>query len=349
MSRQNNFNIIRLVAAFMVLFSHSWALSGRENNEPLVMLTDGLIGFGSLGVLIFFSISGFLVAQSYDYHRNSWFFIKARALRIFPALFFSSLMTVLVIVPLTLPDGDVWVFWLNPETWHYVWGNTGWQHIQTLNGIFETTPFPKAVNGSLWTLKYELFMYGVIWGLGLLGVLARPIALAFVSLLALVAWLVLPSDVLLNSVFWNLGLYSLVVAFITGSLMWRLSNYWLAVMDKPWAGLRVPVLIAMMVLLGFLWPSSAVAYISWLVALSMTVIFVALYPKWYCARLNWKVDYSYGLYLFAFPVQQSLMVFWPSMSIWLYIASAFVISLGFAALSWHWIEQPALALKKYIW
>lgn len=61
-------------------------------------------------------------------------------------------------------------------------------------------------------------------------------------------------------------------------------------------------------------------------------------------RLN-KLDYSYGIYIYAFPVQQSLASIWPSMSVRAHVSLAFVGAAGLAGLSWHWVEAPALRFK----
>jgi len=85
--RRNNFDFIRLVAAIMVIFSHSWPLTeGSNRYEPLAVFTHNQIDFGSLAVYMFFIISGFLIAMSYDRTRNLGRFVKARVLRIVPAL-----------------------------------------------------------------------------------------------------------------------------------------------------------------------------------------------------------------------------------------------------------------------
>src|SRR5579872_6898893 len=84
--RANNFNLLRFFAASLVILSHCSAIAWGENPEPVWNYFGGLETGGSLGVLIFFAISGFLVVQSFVSRARLKYFVAARALRIYPGL-----------------------------------------------------------------------------------------------------------------------------------------------------------------------------------------------------------------------------------------------------------------------
>src|SRR6516164_10015022 len=107
--RHNNFDALRLVAAASVVFSHSFLIAeGTQDHEPLIWLTGNQSILGLAGVFVFFAISGFLVTQSFEETGNAWRFLAKRALRIFPGLFITTLLSAFVLAPLvtTLPLGS---------------------------------------------------------------------------------------------------------------------------------------------------------------------------------------------------------------------------------------------------
>jgi len=168
--RDNNFNLMRLGAAVLVLFSHSFALaSGQPSDEPL----RGILGvsLGTLSVDLFFVISGFLVTCSLLQRRNLRDFFAARFLRIYPALW---IMVGVVVLFLGTRFGDTSLpmFLKSPDTVRFlkrnltlVFGNYDRLGLHE----FGMLPYPHAVNGSLWTMPFEIWMYlalASIWAVG---------------------------------------------------------------------------------------------------------------------------------------------------------------------------------------
>jgi peptidoglycan/LPS O-acetylase OafA/YrhL len=171
--RDNNFNLVRLLAAGCVLVSHSWPLSGTPG-EPF----ERFAGFslGHFGVDIFFVVSGFLVTGSLFARRTLGAFVRARALRIFPALTVNAFGTALVIGPLVtaLPLA---AYFTSPLTWAYAVLNSTtwpWGVVWSLPGVFRGLPAGDAVNGALWSLPWELTMYAMLVVLGALALRTRP-------------------------------------------------------------------------------------------------------------------------------------------------------------------------------
>jgi peptidoglycan/LPS O-acetylase OafA/YrhL len=169
--RDNNFQLIRLVAASFVVLFHSFALTGRWTQEPLWRVMPET-NFGALGVKIFFVVSGFLVTRSWLSRRAVGPFVAARVLRIYPALVAATLLTILLA---GISSSLAWPqFLADPQTIDYAWRVAlGWEVVYRLPGAFPTNPFPHDVNGSLWTLPIELRLYVASAGAGFLGILAR--------------------------------------------------------------------------------------------------------------------------------------------------------------------------------
>jgi peptidoglycan/LPS O-acetylase OafA/YrhL len=166
--RSNNFGLIRLVAASLVVFGHSFDLVRRP--EPLAPTLE--LTWGTIGVLIFFSMSGFLVARSWATGPRLVEFATKRALRLLPALFVSSLVCAVVLGPLVTTE-PLRSYLDDPATKTYVLDNSLLQTVYALPNVFGNLPFPGTVNGSLWTLPIEAKAYAFVAVVGLLGLLRR--------------------------------------------------------------------------------------------------------------------------------------------------------------------------------
>ncbi len=185
--RANNFDCMRFVAAALVVLGHSYWLSGRAHSEPLRAFT-GHSDMADVAVNVFFVMSGYLIHASWRHSAGPLAFIGKRALRIFPALAVSVLFTVLVIGPLTteLPLAE---YLSAPQTRAYLGNIALLTHFQ-LPGVFVHNPFPDTVNGSLWTLPYEAFMYLSLLALGMTGLLRRLSTVVPLVLLVVYFWLI---------------------------------------------------------------------------------------------------------------------------------------------------------------
>jgi len=166
--RENNFNLIRLVASLLVIYGHSYALVSMGGAD----LFRRLIGWGfsgGLAVDMFFAISGFLVTASAL--KGDWrFYITSRVLRIYPGLLLSVTLTVLVVGPLltTAPD-----YWKSAQVWRYwIHNSAAFTTEYFLPGVFADHR-DKALNGVLWSVILEVRLYVLVLILYFLGVLQR--------------------------------------------------------------------------------------------------------------------------------------------------------------------------------
>lgn len=322
---RNHFNLIRLVAAWMVIWSHAWAITGTPGNDPFAHLTLTRSA-GAFAVDVFFVISGFLVAASFE--RHGWReFLIARALRIYPALIVCTLLTVCVLGPLLTTASD---YWRDPTTWRYLAGNaTLWRAEFWLPGVFETLP-RTAVNGSLWTLPIEGRLYVALLFAGLLGML-KPwrYALAWAVALAVAcayAWRHAPLPEWLAYLVW------VTAFFITGTLLW----VWRARLALGWRYL-LPLLLAAAVARGTPW--FVPAYFATVAYGTFCVAFLARLPA------TGRTDLSYGLYLYGWPMQQLALLAGAVTPVANTLAAT-ALALACAALSWFLVEKPALDLKR---
>ena len=329
--RDNNFNLIRFLSAAAVIFFHSYALTNRFTDEPLWRLAPEL-NLGSLGVKAFFLVSGFLVTRSWIEHGRLVPFAAARALRIYPALVCATLVTIALAawssaVPIA-------AFLAHPQTHNYAWrAATAFQISYLLPGAFVTNPYPDAVNGSLWTLPVEIRLYVAVAASGLVGPLARRrvLAAAVIALVALFAakpeWFPLAR--------YGAVTRELALLFALGSLayVWR---------D------RIPLSASAAL--------AAIAVVAWNPAgltrgplfqplLAYVLLVAAYHPRLVWSPFNRIGDYSYGLYIYAFPIQQTLAWRIPGIEPIALFATSFPLTLAVAGISWHMVEKPALGLK----
>ena len=175
-AEKNSLDLLRLVAAIFVLYSHQHALLGQA--EPTFF---GWNTYGGVGVTIFFFLSGMLVWTSWARDPHWGRFFMRRSLRIFPALWVVVLGTAFVLGPVfsTLSVAD---YFADQETWRYL--STAMMLIRhTLPGVFSDNPFPQAVNGSLWTLPVEFLCYVSVAVLGSVKFMPKGIAVALCLLL----------------------------------------------------------------------------------------------------------------------------------------------------------------------
>ncbi len=327
--RDNNFNLLRMLAAAGVLISHAYPISlGAGAEEPLARYLDGM-SLGSVSVLVFFSISGFFITRSFVSSVSWKRFLAARALRLFPALFVVLVVTIIV--------GGVFLTRAEPiEFWRsapgYLLRNlTLFRLDYSLPGVFEGNPYGTAINGSLWTLFYEVVCYAGIFAAGVLGILHRPRLFALCLGIAVLLCLVLPY-LPVHSRFHALSRLALPFAIGAGFFLWR--NL------IPLS----PLAAAGLGLLAWAVHGTEAFRPVFVLALSYGVFVLGYWPSPFLQAYNRLGDYSYGTYIYAFPAQQlaaSSGVTDPLLN----MAIALPVTLVCAVLSWHLVERVALDLK----
>ena len=336
--RRNNFDVLRLLAASFVLFSHSYALTGHP--EPFADVSGWT--FGEIGVVMFFAMSGFLIAKSWSEQPHFAPFAIKRGLRLIPALVVAVSVTVFVVGPIftVLPLSS---YFTEPTTWIYLLRCSFLiTFFGKLPGVFTTNPYPDAVNGSLWTLPVEACCYAMAAVLGSLGLLRRSRVLVAFGVVLVLCITPLSSITLAPAGGTTSGNLPLVImlgaTFVLGSLAYSLR----ARLHLSWT-----IGAALMALWILTW-GGAWARATGIVAIAFAVLVLAVRTPAWLRRLTAPGDLSYGIYVYAFPVQQSVAAIWGAVDPLLMMAIAFPVTYGLAFVSWRLVERPALALKRLV-
>jgi peptidoglycan/LPS O-acetylase OafA/YrhL len=333
--RQNNFDLIRLFGALLVVYSHAYAMTGVSSPGFAVN------GVGTIGVKIFFAISGYLVAGSWLRDPSAGRFFMRRALRIFPALIGVTLLSVFLMGPvltrLTLSE-----YFFHSGTYRYL-SNICLYINYLLPGLFEKNVYPNAVNGSLWSLPAEFAMY-----------LLTPILISIASLsnrrivFAFIAVTFAGVSLWYTAVLSSHGVW---VVYATDVWSWlAVAPYFVAGMAYAVCGLKrflnIYVAFAAFASLAIFQTSAPVKEAALLLILPYASLAFALGYTPVLHRLTRGVDLSYGIFLYGFPIQQVLtLTIGPQIGPWINFLIAAVLSAGFAYVSWHAVEKPALAWK----
>ena len=329
--QQNNFDFVRFVGAGLVLYGHSFAFLGLR--EPLFL---SWLPLGPLGVYVFFIISGYLVAQSHARDPRLLPFLAKRSLRIFPGLAVCVVLTILVLGPAltNLPLAD---YLRSAATVRYL-ENIALYITYRLPGVFTTGPFSGAVNGSLWSLPVEFLMYLIVAAIGLVrGGRWTYLAMAIVWAVVNVAWATQAKDMVvfyrtdLRQVFFC-GIYFWIGAVIQAFNLARFFS------------LSATVLAGAALLCLTRWPTW-LPMAAWAL-LPVVVLGFGLAYSPLLSRLTCTGDYSYGIYIYAFPIQQTVLGFRPDIDLASYVAICSLLTLICAIASWHLVEKPSLALKR---
>ena len=334
--RTTGFDYLRLGLATAVFCSHSIDVSYGVSftvafeNGPIRPLIAVLLP-------MFFALSGFLVAGSLDRCQSLVSFMGLRFIRLAPALAFETVVSAMVLGPL-LTRLPLAAYFSDSVFARYFLNILG--DIQyLLPGMFEQNPWARTVNAQLWTLPYELLCYIGLASMAVLGLHRRRRAFALV-VFALQVILTVQYIVSAASAGWNAspvapGL-SLVLAFLYGIALYLYRD---KIPHSPRLGLASGAITLALLI------NSSTDYLAPLFAAYFTVWLGLMRPR--PSPLTRHGDYSYGIFLFGFPIQQAAtQVLGPHLHQWYWnIAVALPLTIVLAAISWHGIEKPALVLR----
>jgi len=331
-SRNNNFNLLRFAAACMVIYGHMYSLMGVAEIPNI-----GSSAIHNIGVSVLFLISGFLIYESWQRDPHILRYAVRRALRLWPALIVLCLLTALVMGPLvtSLP---VRAYFADSGTWKYIVNNILLRMEYNLPGVFAENPYSLMVNRSLWTMPVEALMYAAL--AALLFVLRKPRAQK-IGLVCAAAALTAFRLLCIRLGWEHSDVFFLAHYFFIGALF-----------SFPHVRrlLNTQAAIVALLLLAARPGATFLGECAFLLLLPYVVFSFALPKRAVFAGLFTKNDYSYGLYLYAFPVQQLLI---PSLLAHGVdpLAGAvltFTVTLLLAAFSWHLVESHAQRLSKWI-
>jgi len=332
--KDNNFNLVRIYLSLSVLFFHAFELSRQQELSFLNRIFNV-----DRAVDGFFIISGYLIMKSYDRSASSKEYFTKRIRRIYPAyLVVVTLCALLGVLASSYPPAE---YFRSPLVYKYLLANVLFLNFlqPDLPGVFDNNFF-HAVNGSLWTLKVEIGYYLLVPLIVALRTRIRPALLYSLLFLFSITWYLTMLhlyDTRHNSLFLFLSrqLPGELLYFILGAAVTLFDEKPLFRKTLAWLGLPATVLLFLPV--GTIAGSLLLAITVFFFALSMPVI---RYPFR-------KEDISYGLYIYHFPVMQTLI--WLGVynsSPMLGLALSFLITMILALLSWFLIEKPFIT-KSY--
>jgi peptidoglycan/LPS O-acetylase OafA/YrhL len=333
----NNMDFMRLVAALSVLVSHCYPIFGQPFD--LLQHWTGWLTLGGVAVDVFFIMSGFLIAQSWTRDPNALRFLRNRALRILPALYVLILVSFLLAGPL-LTELPLSVYFARAQvTDMLAQFGVFWLHDYE-PGVFVHSVLPADFNGSLWTIPLEVLCYLMALALGVAGLFSNrwtvtAVAAATFGLYFYCTYLMPVDHIVLNMPVTQIA--GNAAYFFAGSSLFL---WWpkLPTLHGAYALIGLAILLATG---GFRMP------VTLHLVLPFLIMSMAFHPTRRLSKFGKRGDYSYGIYLYAFPVGQCVMsVFGPAVTLPGLIVVSAAVTMVFAVLSWHFVESPSLSLKR---
>lgn len=326
---KNNFNFLRLLFAMMVVLSHSPLLADGDLHRDIFTAVFGTFSMGEFAVVGFFLLSGYLIVQSWASNPVIFRFLEKRILRIFPGFIVATMFCVFIVAPFagTAPG------FLGSIDLHRFLLDTLLLQKPFVPTAFAGTHYP-SLNSPMWTISREFLCYLSALALGVFGgIKRREIWLCITALLLCV----LIGQRL--SIFreWVDPFYGLAAYFFVGGSFYLYRDKIAYKSDFALvAGLCLFIAL-------FSWRASALA-----LALlgGYLLLYIAFRPIKLLANFGKLPDVSYGVYLYAFPIQKLMYWYAPSISPWLVFVVAGLLSLILGAISWYAIEKPFLSLKR---
>jgi peptidoglycan/LPS O-acetylase OafA/YrhL len=329
--RDNNLNLIRFICASAVIAAHSWVLLGSPDPAQVYLRSCNL---GDIAVRGFFFLSGYLILKSGLRGSNAEEFLAARVLRIFPGLIIAVLACVFLLGPLasTLSVRD---YFLHPGTWTFLREMVLRRTQDSLPGVFTQGHLFNQVEGAFWTLPVEWSMYiatlalcliirgKTFWG-------KSPIRTFFIAIAALgltIQMMPLAEPPRVRS--W-------IFYFAFGAVCYSI---------RKWIPLSIPAALLLLaidlILIGF--HGFDIGTRLFALPLGYLLLTFGFHPAALVKSFHKFGDYSYGLYIYAFPIQQ-LTISYTHRSLTL-LAVSYPLALLAAVISWHYIEKPCLTIK----
>lgn len=333
--RENNFNLIRLALAVLVILSHSASLvDGDTRREPLVRLFHTMT-FGEFAVDGFFILSGYLIFQSWASAPRLGVFAAKRVLRIYPGYLVATVVSGLCVGPMGAASPT---FWSEFRPWQFLWS------LITLRGarvppVFPGQPFPD-VNGSLWTIPWEFICYFLLAGLAVMGVSRRR-------------WLWLAATLLLLAIpaLGKVGVDPVVlgVHLPIRHPFFRLAGHFFAggtyYLFRDRVRFAAPLALACSMLVVACLFHPVLAEPAFAVFGGYSLLWLAFLRWGPLLAFNRMPDISYGVYLYAWPIQKLLLWKIGSFTPWTLFTTATVLCSAVALVSWYGVEKPFLGLK----
>ncbi|MBS1914781.1 MAG: acyltransferase [Bacteroidetes bacterium] len=332
----NNFTLIRLIAAMMVVKLHSYSLTTHVKGQ----YDDYSFHLHQLGLPVFFFISGLLVSQSFE-KSSSWKnFVWKRFLRIYPAAWLSIFACAFILGPI-VTTWNITDYFSNSVFFQFLTSAFLVEIKYVLPGVFEHSLMGNpSVNSSLWTITLELKLYLLILIWGVLKTRYKNFILAVVMIVTLILGQFFrdEAEIVLSKFFHKpillFGYLNFGVLFLAGIFC---NIYKKKIIIKPWWMPAITILLLLIYLKNML-------VITFFLVPLMT-LYIATIKVSFFKKITPKADLSYGIYVFAFPVQQLVANYIKPQDSWTFFFLSILFVLPLAVFSWYVVEKKALQLK----
>ena len=313
---KNNFDLLRLIFAVFVVITHSYILSGNPNDFFWQMTKQTTLSY--IGVAGFFVISGYLIFKSFERSKNISDFFEKRIRRIFPGLIIAQLVTLIAIS--ILIKEEIFFLFQKETILYFVKGCTIFLQKFRISGLFENNLHPQVINGSLWTIPFEFFLYIFM--------------AVFFTIFKFKDRNIL-QGILPESLNYNLkNLAHFGVFFFSGVLF---AKYQIINLKNSKVILITSLLLSFILFFSKSWELFHQILIPFLI-ISAGILHWEPGEK-FIKKIG---DCSYGIYIYSFPLQQILMNLFPSLDQKKLISISLPISILLGFLSWRFVEKKFL-------
>lgn len=329
----NNLDIFRVVAAIMVIYGHAYALLPIEGQRDIVGKLLVFDYSGSLAVKIFFFLSGLVVTNSLLEKKNVRQFLVSRFFRIWPALAVVLAVWAFILGPI-VSNSSLREYFSNSAVYEYFLRGLLMDIRYDLPGVFQGNTF-KSVNGSLWSIPFEVYAYIVLIAMFLFGVF-RSRHLSVVLFLVILIDPVIGNKLLFTWLPQNPEVTLLAPCFAMGAL---------SALFKEKVEIHLSGLVGVWVLY-YLFQLSSYNFYFFYLAVFYSVVFLS--SRKFLVRFKPAIDVSYGLYLWGWPVQQVMIKYFSEYGIVFNQISSVVISALLGYVSWHLIESRFIRVGSHV-
>lgn len=328
--KSNNLGMLKWIAAILVIYSHCFSVTGN-GNDPLDIVSHGQISFGGLAVAVFFFASGFYVTKSLLTRNSGKDYWISRLVRIYPAFITVLAVTTFILGPV-VTSLSVTTYFQSSETYRYL------LYIfmvpqYYLPGVFESNPVSGIVNGPLWTMVLEMICYiGIFlaWKLKLTNKKVFTWISVLIGILSVVIFLVRPGVIYTYHIYLRP-----FFVFMVGMIYYIFQDKIVLHMKTLFI---ILVLSVMFVAFGYC-DFAVVIFLPYI--LSVFIFNKIQIPE----RLGQLGNYSYFMYLVAYPIQQTLVHFNPGMGAMVNCLFSILLSMIIGIAGYYLIEKPTV---KYV-
>ncbi len=327
----SNLSVVKIIACVAVIYSHSFTVTTENSlGDGLSQLTHGQLSFGGLSVAVFLFSSGLLSTKSILKQTRFIPYLIGRLVRILPALIMVVLLTTFILGPI-VTEVSVFTYFTSVETYSYLLYIV-LLPVYSLTGVFIENPV-SLVNGSLWTLILEMLCYiGLYITLKMQFITdKKKCALIIISILCVIIG------------FDFLPFLNNFVAYLRPLLMFFIGMIYYAYADKIILSTKLFICSLVVFFIGLFTGYSTVAILVLLPYIVICIAYLFKQNNFEFAKLG---KFTYGIYLLAFPIQQTFEVYFNALTPLSNTVLSFITSLILAYFLYYLVEKPSMRIYK---